>query len=115
MSKEFGNRLTELLSVKDIKQSDLACMIGKSSSAVSAYCRGTAEPSLEVLVKIAIALNVTCDSLLNVPLHVTTRGENFKTKFWLFYAYDALTKDNKKKVVDYTFNLYLKDTKVIKK
>ena len=109
MSEEFGYRLTKLLSIRHLKQSDFARLIGKSSATVSSYCRGISEPSLDVLVKIANVLKVQWNSLLGEPYSL--RGEALISKLWLFYVYDLLSEENKEKLLEYAFRLCPKDNK----
>ena len=43
-------------------------MVGKTTGAISTYERGTAEPTAGVVVKLAEALDVSVDDLLNKDL-----------------------------------------------
>ncbi|HEY9256742.1 helix-turn-helix transcriptional regulator [Chitinophaga sp.] len=60
------NRIKAVLADKDIKQKDLAEMIGKTPSAVTRMCNNNFQPTLKVLRDIAIALDVSmCDLLID--------------------------------------------------
>ena len=52
------NRIKTVLVEKDVSQTDLAKVIGKSFSTVNAYCCNRQQPSLELLYHIANFLSV---------------------------------------------------------
>ena len=58
------NRIKIILVEKDVSQTALAELIGKSFSTVNAYCCNRQQPSLEVLSKIAKALSVSLKDLV---------------------------------------------------
>ena len=58
------NRIKEVLEEKGIKQVWLAEKLGKSFNTVNGYVQNRAQPSLEVLFKIAHILNVDPKELL---------------------------------------------------
>ncbi|PPK92787.1 helix-turn-helix protein [Nonlabens xylanidelens] len=58
------NRIKEVLEQKGIKQVWLADQLGKSFNTVNGYVQNRAQPSLEVLYKIAKILNVDPKELL---------------------------------------------------
>ncbi|GAL00499.1 putative transcriptional regulator [Nonlabens ulvanivorans] len=58
------NRIKEVLEQKGIKQVWLADQLGKSFNTVNGYVQNRAQPSLEVLYKIAEILNVEPKELL---------------------------------------------------
>lgn len=58
------NRINTILVEKDVSQTDLAKVIGKSFSTVNAYCCNRQQPSLELLYKIAEYLSVSIKDLL---------------------------------------------------
>ncbi len=62
---EFAKRLEYLLDVKDIKQKELASVIGKEVSTVSNYIQGLTKPSSDTLIKIADFLEVPLDDLVD--------------------------------------------------
>ena len=59
------NRLKIVLTEKNRKGKRLAEQLGKNEATVSRWCSNTAQPSLEMLVKIASILKVNPRSLIN--------------------------------------------------
>ncbi len=59
------NRLKVVLAEKNCKGKWLAEQLGKNEATVSRWCSNTAQPSLEMLVKIASILKVDLRSLIN--------------------------------------------------
>ncbi len=62
----FRERLNETLKYSGISQIELARKIGMSQSVVNNYCTGKREPTLDVLVEICKALEVSADELLGL-------------------------------------------------
>ena len=60
----IGLRIALLRVEKGWRQADLAKRIGVSASAVGMYEQGRREPSLGLLVRLALELGVTTDYLL---------------------------------------------------
>lgn len=58
------NRLKVVLAEKNRKGKWLAEQLGKNEATVSRWCSNTAQPSLEMLVKIANVLNVDTKDLI---------------------------------------------------
>lgn len=69
------NKIAINLSSKNCTQSELAKKVGVNQSAIARYVRGDVEPSLEVLINLAHALNVTTDELLGVNIKKDTPTE----------------------------------------
>ena len=63
---EFGKKLRQLRKEKNLTQKQLATLIGVKNSVISFYEVGDRFPSPEVIRKLAIALHVSTDYLLNV-------------------------------------------------
>lgn len=67
----FGNRLSTIRRKMGISQAQLGQMVGVSNKSVSKWENGAAKPGVDILSKLALALNVSMDSLLtqdeNVP------------------------------------------------
>ncbi len=63
---ETGRRIKELRKELDISQKFLAEKVGIKQNTVAQYEKGTAKPSLEVLVKLAIIFETTTDYLLGL-------------------------------------------------
>ncbi|MBV8256068.1 MAG: helix-turn-helix transcriptional regulator [Chitinophaga sp.] len=58
------NRIKVVLAEKDIDQVALAKMVGKNFNTIWRICNNATQPSLTLLFKIAIALNVNVSDLL---------------------------------------------------
>lgn len=58
------NRLKIVLTEQNRKGKWLAEQLGKNEATISRWCSNTAQPSLEMLVKIATVLNVNPKDLL---------------------------------------------------
>ena len=65
ISIERINRLKVVLAEKNRKGKWLAEQLGKNEATVSRWCSNTAQPSLEMLVKIAELLDVDTRELIN--------------------------------------------------
>ena len=61
----FAKRLKYLLEVKDIKQKELADVLGKEVSTISNYIQGVTKPSFDTLIAIADFLEVSLDDLVD--------------------------------------------------
>ncbi|NLR58871.1 helix-turn-helix transcriptional regulator [Chitinophaga polysaccharea] len=61
----FGERVTILRKHRKLKQTELGELIGTSGDIVSKYERGTITPSIDVASKMAKALNVSLDHLID--------------------------------------------------
>jgi len=59
------NRLKIVLAEQNRKGKWLAEQLGKNEATISRWCSNTAQPSLEMLVKIASILNVDPRTLIN--------------------------------------------------
>lgn len=66
MSKLFPRRLKQARDMRGITQLDLSKLAGLAPSAVSHFETGSRRPSLDNLVKISKALNVTTDYLVGI-------------------------------------------------
>lgn len=60
----FGENLKQIRSDKNLSQGQLAEIIGMHSTHISRYERNLASPTIEVVKKIAEALNVSADNLI---------------------------------------------------
>jgi transcriptional regulator with XRE-family HTH domain len=65
MSK-FAERLKNSLNVNHISQAELAKRIGLTRDAISKYCTGKREPSLDVLMLICKTLDESADYMLGL-------------------------------------------------
>jgi len=64
--KKTAERIRELRTAQGISQTKLAKEIGIASNTISQYEAGTSKTSLEVIVKLAVALGTTTDYLLGL-------------------------------------------------
>ena len=60
----YGERLKQLRKNRDLKQADLADLLGVSSSAIGSYERCERQPTYELLHKLATFFNVSIDYIL---------------------------------------------------
>ena len=60
----YGDRLKQLRLSKDLKQSDLAAILGVSTSAIGSYERCERQPAFELLHKYSKYFNVSIDYML---------------------------------------------------
>ncbi len=65
-AEETGQRIKELRCECELTQSALADKIGVKQNTVAQYEKGTAKPSLEILVKLAVVLQTTTDYILGL-------------------------------------------------
>lgn len=67
IENERINRLKVVLAEKNRTGKWLAAQLGKNEATVSRWCSNTAQPSLEMLVKIASVLKIDPRRLINNP------------------------------------------------
>ena len=60
---DFNNRLSCILSERGLTQRELANMCGVDETSMSRYVNGSRKPCMDVLVRIAGALNVSVEYL----------------------------------------------------
>lgn len=78
----YGEKLKELRLSKDFKQSDLAAVLGVSTSAIGSYERCERQPTFELLHKYAKMFNVSIDYILcNSDEKLTTQQYQHLTTF----------------------------------
>lgn len=65
MSEKFAKNLERLRTERQLTQEELAKRVGVSQAAIAQYETGAAVPRLYVTVKIANALSVKIDELVN--------------------------------------------------
>jgi len=66
MNNKFAQKLKELRIEKNVKQQDLANILGISARAVSFYENGERECDFDTLIKICKYFNVTTDYILGL-------------------------------------------------
>jgi len=64
LTMSFSRRLAKIRKNKELTQQKMADLIGIHVSQIKRYESGDTQPSLEVLRKIALALNISADVLL---------------------------------------------------
>ncbi|MBC7626948.1 helix-turn-helix domain-containing protein [Ferruginibacter sp.] len=64
MANKFGDNLKKIRVEKNVSQQELADMISTHSTHISRYERNLAAPSIDVVKKIAEALDVSTDTLI---------------------------------------------------
>jgi transcriptional regulator with XRE-family HTH domain len=107
----LGEKITKLKKAKNLSQTDLAERTGISRDAISKYERGDAVPSVEYAKRIADALEVSLDYLVNeddkqevLDNEVVKRVREVQKlpqleKEKIFSVIDALVRDYKTKQV----------------
>ena len=65
-SDSFGQRLARFRRQKGLTQAELADQVGITQPLISDYERGRLQISAEMIVRFALALNVSCDVLLGL-------------------------------------------------
>lgn len=100
MSKELGNRISEVLKRNNQSQKDLAARIGVSEAVISRYISGERDPKPDMLANIATALHTTSDYLLGIE------REDFnhpKVRRLIARNASALTDQEKKELIQAIF------------
>ncbi len=92
----FGKRLTAAREAKSLTKDKLGKVIGVHHSQIGRYEKGDASPSAEVLKKMANALNVSTDYLMNGST-ADLAAENIQDKTLInqFNRISELSEDNK--------------------
>ena len=67
LERKYINRIKAVLADKDKTSKWLGEQIGKDASTVSKWVTNKAQPPLEILIKIAKALDVKLDDLIRNP------------------------------------------------
>lgn len=94
-------RIKEIREEQGIKQKELAAMIGIAPNTLSQYESGKREPDIETVKRMAVALNVTVDSLLGQKEKPAPTGDELTEKeksFIAWYRTQASEKD--KAIID---------------
>ena len=93
---DFCKRLINLRESKDMTQKELAEIIGFQSGAISKYEKGTSQPSIRTLIKIAEIFKCSVDYLLGVSsIRNPYTPDNFTPKeAGIIARYRKLTKEN---------------------
>jgi len=88
----INNRLIALRREQNLTQQEMADRVGLHVNQIRRYEAGTAQPSLEALKKIALAISVTIDSLV---FENSERGPNdeFKLQFEAVCQFPMMTNE----------------------
>lgn len=70
--KLIGMRINSALASANMKQKELAASIGVTDNTISYFVSGSRVPNTEQIIKIATALNISCDYLLGLTDVATT-------------------------------------------
>jgi len=102
----IGDRITSLRKAKNWSQEDLAAKTDSSRVMIGKYERGDNSPSIEVIVKLAKAFDVSVDYLLGEGLNASYDKEMVKRLDEL----ENLPKEQKIKIFEY-IDLVIRDYK----
>jgi transcriptional regulator with XRE-family HTH domain len=92
----FGKRLTAAREAKNLTKQKLGEVVGVHHSQIGRYEKGEASPAAEVLKKMANALNVSTDYLMNgTTADLAAENINDKTLINQFNRISELTEENK--------------------
>ena len=92
----FGKRLTAAREAKNLTKQKLGEVVGIHHSQIGRYEKGEASPAAEVLKKMANALNVSTDYLMNgTTADLAAENINDKTLINQFNRIAELTEENK--------------------
>lgn len=104
LDMDFPERLASLRKEKSLTQKQLGELIGVHVAQIRRYERGTSQPTLDVIRKIAIALHVSADKLI---FDENERGPDDDLRLH-FEAVSKLTPDEKRTVKELLEGMILK-------
>ena len=96
----FGKNLKDMRVEKNVSQDDLAKKIGVHANHISRYERDLSSPSIEVVQKIADALEISIDELVYGKANNTEVGLNDRDLIGLFKKVQHLNTKQKQTVKD---------------
>ena len=73
ISKIIGNRLCIILEINNVKQKELAKVLGVKDNIISYFCSGARKPNLEQIIEIAKYFNVSADYLLGLSNEIIVK------------------------------------------
>ena len=100
MSKELGEKISELLKETGFTHKAFAQRIGVTEAVISRYISGEREPKPEVLANIATALHTTSDYLLGIE---TDEYNHPKIRRIIARNAAVMTQQEKKELIDALF------------
>ena len=86
MANKFGDNLKKIRVEKNISQQELADLVNTHSTHISRYERNLAQPSIEVVKKIAEALEVSIDTLIYGEQDERAKGTINDTELLTMFA-----------------------------
>lgn len=92
---EFSTRLRDIIESKGISQAWLAEKAGTTEATISRYVAGVHKPNLEIVARIAKALNVSIDYIMDLSLSPTPYVEPDKDIVILANAFRRADDDHK--------------------
>jgi transcriptional regulator with XRE-family HTH domain len=105
--KEFGERLGEILNLKNMQQRDLADRVGMKQNSISQYVTALREPDLVTFVKICRVLDVSADELLGLDPISRISSPDEKDVFKGFIdAYSGMSDEGRSLMKDLISFLY---------
>ena len=92
---DFSTRLRDIIESKGISQAWLAEKAGTTEATISRYVAGVHKPNLEIVARIAKALNVSIDYIMDLSLSPTPYVEPDKDIVILANAFRRADDDHK--------------------
>lgn len=92
---DFSTRLKDIIDAKGISQAWLAEKAETTEATISRYVSGVHKPNLEIVAKIAKALNVSIDYIMDLSLSPTPYAEPDKDIVILANAYRRADSDHR--------------------
>jgi len=104
MTKNIGNRISELLTERQISQKELSIKANITESAVSHYVNGDRIPRGVTLAKIATALDTTTDYILGIGETTDKEEDLFLFKTLIARNSGDLTESEKLELISLLFH-----------
>lgn len=92
---DFSSRLKDIVEAKGVTQSWLAEQAQTTEATISRYMQGIHKPNLDIVARIAKALNVSIDYIMDLSLSPTPYREPEKDIVILANAYRRADDDHK--------------------
>jgi len=103
---DFSTRLRDIIESKGISQAWLADKAGTTEATISRYMTGVHKPNLDIVTRIAKALNVSIDYIMDISLSPTPYVEPDKDIVILANAYRRADNDHRN-IVWTALDIYL--------
>lgn len=92
---DFSTRLRDIIEARGVTQAWLAEKTDTTEATISRYLKGVHKPNLEIVARIAQALNVSIDYIMDLTLSPTPSREPEKEIVVLANAYRRADDDHK--------------------